>query len=698
MAPITINGITVDPAAQRRVLADAGLEAADASNSDHLLIQTSEPLRAADRASLTDLGVQVQEYVSENTYLAQYPGSDLAAIRALPFVTWADVYLRVFKIAPTLLPQGIDPGNLARLADTTPNPSRVPTRVDVLLHPGIEPTTDFVAQVAAAARIEPSAVIVTPTKVRVTTQAGQLPAIAALDEVREIHAVPPRQLFNNVARQILDADVLVNGTTYDGDGEIVAVADTGFDLGDPANAHPAFTGRVLGLHPLGRTAPAKTDDPHGHGTHVAGSVLGDGNSPTMGGAIRGTAPGAQLILQSLLDSAGGLGGIPADLNDLFQQTYDEGARVHTNSWGLPGIHLPYDASSREIDEFVWKHQDQVICFAAGNDGTDGDRDGAVDANSVGSQSAAKNCITVGASESLRPTFKPSYGTYWPSDFPTPPISRDRQADNAGGMVAFSSRGPTLEGRIKPDVVAPGTCILSTLSRAASMSSDFGVSTDPLFFFDSGTSMATPLVAGCAAVLRQTLVRNGFGSPSAALIKALLINGAIDLAGQYNPTEAGASPNNNSGWGRVDLAGSVIIPGPGDPDGGFGEGGPLSEGQEDGIGVTIPERGKPKHQADDDDDDDDAQPVPAAVGATLKVTLVWSDPPGAQLQNDLDLIVVASDGTERHGNMGTGSGFDRTNNVEQVIWPNMPPGDAKIVFRAFRITQFAQPYAYVWRIS
>lgn len=86
------------------------------------------------------------------------------------------------------------------------------------------------------------------------------------------------------------------------------------------------------------------------------------------------------------------------------------------------------------------------------------------------------------------------------------------------MAALSSRGPTREGRIKPDVVAPGTCILSTLSRAASMSSTFGTSTDPLFFYHSGTSMATPLVAGCPAVIRETLVKNGMATPSAALVK------------------------------------------------------------------------------------------------------------------------------------------------------------------------------------
>lgn len=689
MSPITINGITVDPAAQAPAFAAARLESADATTSDHLLLQTQAPLTGAQRAQLSDMGLQVQEYVSENTYLADYPPTDLTAIRALPFVNWVDVYLKVFKIPPGLLPQGVDANNVASLAAMPAAPSRRPEQVDLLLHPGVNPGAELVHRVAAAARVEPSAIIATTSKLRVTTTAGQLPGLAELDEIREIHPVPVRQLFNNVARGILEATVVVSGTTYDGTGEIVAVADTGFDMGDTTSPHPAFTGRVDKLYALGRTAPDRADDPHGHGTHVCGSVLGDGNSTTMGGAIQGTAPGAHLIVQSLLDSGGGLGGIPADLNDLFQPTYDDGARVHSNSWGVPGINLPYDTSSREIDEFVWNHQDQVVCFAAGNDGIDGNSDGVVDTASVGSQSAAKNCVTVGASESLRPEFEPPYGSYWPSDYPANPINRDKQADNKAGMAAFSSRGPTREGRIKPDVVAPGTCILSTLSRAASMSSTFGTSTDPLFFYDSGTSMATPLVAGCAAVIRETLVKNGTATPSAALVKALLIEGAVPLAGQYKPTEAGSSPNGNSGWGRVDLAGSVILPGPAH-NGGFGDGGPLSEGEEDGFTITIRRsRRKPKRGQN-------TKPEVTALGQTLKITLVWSDPPGPQLQNDLDLIVIASDGTERHGNMGTSEGFDRENNVEQIVWENIPPGDAKIIFRAFRITQFPQPYAYAWR--
>jgi serine protease AprX len=168
-----------------------------------------------------------------------------------------------------------------------------------------------------------------------------------------------------------------------------------------------------------------------------------------------------------------------------------------------------------------------------------------------------------------------------------------------------------------------------------------------------------------------------------------------LTGQYSPSEAGPSPNNNSGFGRVNLLGSVILPGP-NPDAGFGDGGPLSQGEEDTFTVEIPRESPGNNSV--------ASAVPAGVGtsslgATFKITLVWTDPAGALLQNDLDLIVRAADGSERHGNMGTSSGFDRVNNVEQILWSNMPPGEARVIIRATRITPgFPQPYAYAWRIS
>ena len=88
-----------------------------------------------------------------------------------------------------------------------------------------------------------------------------------------------------------------------------------------------------------------------------------------------------------------------------------------------------------------------------------------------------------------------------------------------------------------------------------------------------------------------------------------------------------------------------------------------------------------------------------AGRLLKVTLVWTDPPGESLQNDLDLIVRAANGAERHGNMPVNaSDFDRKNNVEQVVWPAAPSGNVEIVVRAHRITLQPQSYALVIRIS
>jgi serine protease AprX len=687
LARITINGVSLDPASTAPGM--AAITSPDSSQSNYILIQTAEPLTPDQQAQLSALGVVIHEHVSENTYLCGYQASDLSAVRALPFVVWANVYLQGFKIQPSLRPPAaaLPTTNIVppTLVSST---ARTLRTVDVVFHNDVDPNSDaFKQRVAAAVRLNADDLKMSRHKVRLQIQERYLNDLAAIDEVRHIEEVPDRKLFNNVARPILDATVVVSGTTFAGDGQIIVVNDTGFDTGSTGNVHPAFTGRVLKLVALGRVN--KTDDPEGHGTHVAGSALGDGNSATMGGVIQGTAPRASLIVQSLLDSSGGLGGIPTDLNDLFRPPHDDdGARIQTNSWGTTTPGLPYSQSSREIDEFIWNHQECVICFAAGNDGADRGAHGTIDAGSIGSESAAKNCITVGASENNRPNIEVTYGALDSSTFPADPIHSDLVANHDEGMAAFSSRGPTREGRFKPDVLAPGTCILSTRSRAAAtVSTLFGTSSDSAFFFDGGTSMSTPLVAGCAAVLRECLVKNGTPHPSAALIKGLLINGATELAGQYGPSEAGLSPNNNSGWGRVDLAGSVIIPGP-NANAGFGDAGPLKQGESGTVVVNIPQRGGGAAGG----------PRPFGASPSFKVTLVWTDPPGATLQNDLDLIVVASDGQERHGNAGAGKNFDRTNNVEQVVWNNMPSGPAKITVVAFRITQFAQPYAFVWRIS
>ena len=138
------------------------------------------------------------------------------------------------------------------------------------------------------------------------------------------------------------------------------------------------------------------------------------------------------------------------------------------------------------------------------------------------------------------------------------------------------------------------------------------------------------------VVRETLVKNGTANPSAALIQALLINGAVSLPGEYTPSEAGASPNNASGWGRVNLAGSIILPGPNSANGALATAiPPVKQGQDGTVIIKVPLTKAPPQDV-----------VPFGTGLTLKVTIVWTDPPGAKLQNDLDLIVTAANGQVR----------------------------------------------------
>ena len=462
MARITINGISFDPAAPGP--ATAALAKTDASNSNYVLVQTDGPPTEAQRAQLKKLGADIHEHVSENTLLCTFKPKSLAKVRALKFVTWAGIYMQGFKIPPNLRESVATAAaaSILPLAATT-STRRTLRKVDVVLHNDVDSNDPGLKKkIAAAARINPEDLAMSRGKVRLQVQERYLNDLAAIDEVRHVEEAPVRKLFNNIARPIMNAHVVVNGTAFEGDGELVAVADTGFDLGSTTNVHPAFTGRVVKLMPFGR--PGKADDPDSHGTHVCGSVLGNGNSASMGGVIQGTAPKAKLMVQSLLDSTGGLGGIPNDLHDLFAPAYNDKARVHTNSWGstIPG--LPYSQSSREIDDFVWHHQDCVICFSAGNDGIDSNADGIVDEGQVGSKSAAKNCITIGASENNRPDLKLTYGAIRPNSFPHSPLFGDRMANNPSGMAAFSSRGPTKERRLKPDVVAPGTGILRPIAR------------------------------------------------------------------------------------------------------------------------------------------------------------------------------------------------------------------------------------------
>ncbi|MEC4816598.1 MAG: S8 family serine peptidase [Scytonema sp. PMC 1069.18] len=691
MTKITINGISIEPEEQTPALAFAGFNVEDSVDSNYILIQTNQPLNRTQKEELVGLGVEIMEYVPDNTYICHYLPIDLQPIRALSYITWANVYLKDFKVNPELRSSSgeLTDQNLLALGEIDTSMSHETKQVEVVFHNNVSPN-EIQDRLAAAANLSPSDIEISGNSVRLHVRPEHLDKLADIDEVRHIETYNEPTFLNNVAARIIRAEQTNLQCNLQGEGQIVAVCDTGFDKGSTQDVHPAFSGRVLKLYSLGRPdrvevrdgqiqrIPGNANDPNGHGTHVAGSVLADGKSEAIGGYVRGTAPKAQLIMQSILDRQGRPGGLPLDLTTLFQQPYDDGVRVHNNSWGTNGSKGEYTTQSWQVDQFVYKYRDMVICFAAGNEGADRGRTGSIELGSMTAPGTAKNCITVGASENLRPDFSKRYGEIWPKSYPVDPIASDSWANNVEGIAPFSGRGPAKDdqrGRYKPDLVAPGTSILSTLSRDASIGPFWGKSEDQLYAFDGGTSMATPLVAGCAAVVREYFQKICNHQPSAALVKAMLINGAKPLLGKYNPPETSGIPDFSQGFGRVDLAATV---------------GPFADNEQ----VNF----KDESTELDTEEEEVTEISITSANQILKVTLVWTDPPGKALQNDLDLIVRAG-GQERHGNIDPSSmEFDRQNNVEQVIWENVPNGKVDILVRAYRVTGVPQSYALVWRIG
>lgn len=346
-------------------------------------------------------------------------------------------------------------------------------------------------------------------------------------------------------------------------------------------------------------------------------------------------------MQSVMDSSCGLGGLPADLNTLFSQARAAGARIHSNSWGA-AVRGQYTIDSYNTDLFSWNNKDYTILFSAGNSGVDDNDNGVVDLDSLGAPGTAKNCISVGASENNRATggYNPggacsTWGGCWSTDFPSAPVSSDRLSNNIAGLCAFSSRGPTHDDRTKPDVVAPGSNILSTRSQGQYVSSAWGNLTGNIYYqYMGGTSMSTPLTAGAIALIRDYYNDiAGVTTPSSALLKATLVNGATEMyPGQYG---TGATqeittmrPNNAEGWGRVNLPESLTPTAPRVLDY-FDFGHTISDGLQTNEWDTIV--------------------LSMSATEVFRTTLAWTDYPGTLaasggLVNDLDLGVTAPNST------------------------------------------------------
>ncbi|MFM1770066.1 MAG: hypothetical protein RJA22_2595 [Verrucomicrobiota bacterium] len=606
------------------------------------VVQFRDRVQPAWREAMAARRVDLLSYVPDDAFVARLEGVSVEELRALPFVQWVGAYRPEHKIYRGLLAPGVAAGEVA---------------VTVLVAPRA-PAVEAWAVRRRMRSVEQESRLGLGTVLRGRVAAGGVTALAESSAVLWIEPAPRMRLRDQVASEIVAGEgvgqsTLMQEAGLTGLGVTVAVADSGLHTGTAAGMHPDLLGRVLAFFYYGLNLTDASDE-HSHGTHVAGIIAGNGSTGEVDetGALYGlgVAPEAWIIAQRIFDGVGNYEP-PPSFEVLTHDAVRAGADIGSNSWG-DDTQGRYDVSAAEFDELVRDadagvagDQPYILEFSAGNAGPG--------AGTIGTPAVGKNVIASGAAQNNRFDFF---------------IYEEGQE----AMADFSSRGPAEDGRIKPDVVAPGTWIASLRSGYADDNNAWAEISQN-YIYQGGTSQSGPHVSGAAAVFVQHYRESHGGvRPSPALVKAALIHSAVDMDDTFGTV---AAPNNDEGWGRVDLPELLL------------SGRPL-EMVDQAVRLTVGQ----VHER---------QLVLASGEEPLKVTLAYTDVPGfpavlPALVNDLDLEVIGPDGRVYRGNQFDVAGesvpdvlgVDALNNVEGVLVWEPLPGEYRVRVVARNVAQDA----------
>jgi serine protease AprX len=353
-----------------------------------------------------------------------------------------------------------------------------------------------------------------------TMSGAQARALARVGGVFRIEEDARATVFLEAARRDFGAESVSLNYGFTGAGIDICIVDTGIEVvheqfvdeatGSSAGKLMAFQDFVGDLYGDLQTEPY---DDHGHGTHVASIAAGDGTGSALAPRLRGVAPDALLHIAKVLDGngSGPVSGIIAALDWCILQGVD----VINMSLGLPGSSDGRDSLSKAANEAV--NTGVVVVVAAGNGG-----DGPA---TVGSPGAADQVITVGATAE------------WSAD----PLDPNESFWHTAGVypAPFSSRGPTKDGDVKPDIMGPGVSIAAALADPFGIYAALNGCNNDCYTTLSGTSMASPFVAGVVALLLEA---DGGLSPAA-------VAQALYVTAQDRGTVAGK--DNDTGFGLVD---------------------------------------------------------------------------------------------------------------------------------------------------
>ena len=657
------------------------------------IVQLYDRIKGQWFKKLKDLGCRVIGYFPDNGYLITGDSTAISRVARLDGhlsandkqpIRWMGRFEPDWKIDPALdLPTSYSP-------DTT----RVEVEIELCDAPGLDQVMAEIVEAAGPAkffrRVSHDLVVV-----GASIESSKLRSVAYRDLVLFIGPSNEPRLLDERSDQIVADNLTADLTQPAGKGYLdwlkarqlntpsdfsIDYSDTGIDRGSSLakSLHPDFvdlSGNSRVSYIADYIGDGLPDDRRGHGTIVASIAAGNGN-----GAITddqgyllglGVAPASMIGVSRIFGQDGKLP-TRIDFGLVFANAYAAGARVANCSWGQGGNSYDstaqlFDSLARDTEPGQDGNQEMTFVFAAGNDGPGGH---------ISSPASAKNVLTVGASENYRPeTFDncnlDGQGGIGPDG-----------ADNAQDLLRYSSGGPTNDGRSKPDIVAPGTHIFGAESQSLLYNASglcqgpllYGPPTQRLYTYSSGTSLATPHIAGAAGLLRQFFVQGsllGGSPPSPAMIKAYLINSASYLTGA---NAEGDLPVPTQGWGLLDLsrafdsASRQLV----DQTHVFTE-----SGQTFQITGSLADRSLP-----------------------LRITLAWTDPPGmlagGAWVNNLDLELDFGGGvTVYRGNNFSGAFSvqggepDGKNNVESIILaPDSIPagadGNFTIIVRAANI--------------
>ena len=654
--------------------AAVGVSVDQKSTEDVYEVRLNGPMRPEWRLSLKEEGFEICSFAPPNSYRMFLTDNEVGVVNSLPFVEKVERYGLGETVTPDLL-QALESAEQSRNAADDPTAAVAATMLS-----SVEPEpTPQVFEVVCHRPQDLQKVILLiveeggevldnsqdTVRFKAPLESSLLPALADLSEVKTLAPYKAPTLFSNHCRVLIGIDAVAEAGAkhYTGAGEVVGVFDSGIDPD-----HPDLASRIKEAIPFKNCSEI---DQVGHGTHVAGIIAGTG-AASADDRICGVAPGAELIVVGIVKDDGTLE-LPVDLGDLLREAVNRGAKIINLSWGTP-IGGAYDQGSASVDKFVYENPEILIVAAAGNSGTA--PEGLPKFNSIGTPASAKNIITVGASVTDRTGLaRNTWSLLKPSLFQAPPTSEMLSAGNPDLPAAISSRGPTDFDSVKPDLLAPGTFVLSARSKnfTAALSWEDYPEHDNLYTYIGGTSMAAPMVAGAAAVLREYLrtVRDT-PQPSAALLKAILIAAAKRLpAIDPELDEVVGYPDFDQGYGRLDLRN--VLPYPTAPATRKFVFADVRNDSDKALQSRMPLGAARKSSR--------TYTVKVRAGATqpLIAVLTWTDRPGNGVMNNLQLDIRGPGGFVTVGNPqhrfrkdprfddanAEGLAFDKKNNVEMV---------------------------------